>query len=606
LKYISKNAGEEMKKFLALMGLLLVVLANSGCGPTNKTAVIEKAVLAAEVNKELVKVEEATDGFDANADRILFAGVVKNGGSQMEVRWVKNKTKKVLKKDNKPTATNGSFKYEIIKPATGWDDGDYTMEVFSGNKKIAEKEFAIQESTKKANIYSKKNDKSDQNKSVKGAKSDTSSNIQSEKNNNANKKELLTPKSNPASIQSTQKPITTPDKATSTTFINGSMCDGVNSDGGCINKVDYYYDNAKSFFANTEWKNLKANDELWGVWYWEGFNGKGEYISDSSVKVTGNQNGFINFSLNNTQKNWYNGSYWIEVYYNGAYFTTIPFGVYTTDFKPTYKYPSTGYYDEMGNFILYNGTGYYDKYGTFWNFGTDWGLDGNNDGYPEAGYYDEFGNYILDDGTGYYDLFGNFWFWEEMYGDGWYDEEGNYYLADGTGYYDIYGNYWPLEEYVPTDNSDGYYDEEGNYILNDGTGYFDMYGNFWSWNDDYFVEDGYYDSAGNYVLYDGSGFYDPSGAWQSYDNYDQNDEYQESDGYFDAYGNYILNDGSGYFDTEGVFRGWEEYTYDDYVVEDYTWDHPNGDVEYWDEGEYYFDDYYYDESGYDYSDGAVG
>ncbi len=590
-----------MKKIFFSLGLLLVFITGSGCWSPNKTAVIDKAALVAEENKVLTKVDDAQDGFAGNSERIIFAGVLKSGPADLKVQWVKNKTKKTLKSEEKQADNQGNFRFEIQKPVTGWDDGQYTMVVLSNNQKIAEKSFSIQKSTKKANIYSKKDDKTDPNKSIKNAKSDTSASIQTQKNENTNKKDLLVPKSNPANVQNTNQAITTPDKAKSATFINGQMCDGFNKDGGCTNQVDYYYDNAKTFYASTEWKNLKNDDELWGVWYWEGFNGQGQYIADASVKISGDQSGFVNFSLNNNQAYWYDGSFWVEIYHNGSYITTIPFGVYQTDFQPTTNYPAAGYYDSMGNYILYNGLGYYDVYGNYWNFGTDWGSD--ESGYPEEGYYDDYGNYILYDGTGYYDMYGNFWFWQEIYGDGQYDSDGNYVLSDGSGYYDIYGNFWPTSDYT-ADNSDGYYDSDGNYIMNDGSGYYDIYGNFWSWNDTIYQGDGYYDTDGNYVLYDGSGYFDTNGDWHAYDEGQNNiisDDAIGEDGYFDAYGNYILFDGTGYFDGEGVFHDWLDY-YGDYIDE---WNHPNGDMEYWDDGDIYWDDYYFDNYDY-YSEEAVG
>lgn len=583
------------KTFVALLAAIFVT-GISGCLPGTKVAEIEKAMLAAKVGEEMVKVNDAADGFAGETEKIVFAGVLKNGQNSLTVKWHKQNPDKIIKTETKKSDAAGEFNFEIFKPTVGWDSGDYVMEVLSGDTKITEKEFSIKAEDKKTKLYNKQDEKNNPDKKTKGAKSDTTGSIETEKVKNNDKTKFVTPKSNPAMIAESQKPITTPEKAKQSYFVNGFMCEGLNDDGSCKGKTDFYYDNATKFYANTEWKNLKKGDYMWGVWYWEGLNGKGEYISDASVDVPNDQSGFINFSLTNTDgKYWYSGSYWVEVYYNGAYFTTIPFGVYKTTFKPTYKYPQTGYYDSLGNYILYDGSGYYDVYGTFWNFGTDWGLDDYS--YPEPGYYDEFGNYILDDGSGYYDQYGYFWFWDDIYGDGWYDEAGNYYLADGSGYYDIYGNYWPLNTYTPPDASTGYYDADGNYILNDGSGYYDIYGNFWSWSDfiydDYYYDnDGYYDSYGNYVLYDGSGYYDPSGNFMGWDTYTYDDYYGDADGYYDAYGNYVLYDGSGYYDPSGNFWGWDDYYYDDY-----SYDYPNGDVGYWDDSGYY-DDTYYDDSWY--------
>ncbi len=599
-----------MRKILSVFLMLIFLISGSGCIPTTQVVEIEKAILAAEIDDELVKFDDSEDGFAETADKIIFAGVLKNGKNILDVKWIKKSSEKALKSESKTTDNEGKFNFEIFKPTTGWDGGEYTLEVYSGDTKLVDKDFEIISDSKKTKLYNKSDEKNNPDKKARGAKSDISGNVEYEKTKNENKSSFVTPKSNPAQIANNQKGITTPDKAKNSVFINGVMCDGLNDDGSCLGKTQFYYDDANVFNANTEWKNLSSGDSLWGVWYWEGFNGQGEYLADAVVSIKSDQSGYVNFSLTgDADSYWYNGSYWIEIYQNDEYFTTIPFGVYQSNFKPSYKFPSAGYYDWEGDYILYDGTGYYDIYGNFWDYGTDWGMYDWYD-YPESGWYDEFGDYILDDGTGYYDSDGYFWFWEEMYGDGWYDEYGNYYLADGSGYFDTYGDYWPTDWYTPADDIDGYFDDFGNYILNDGSGWYDVYGDYWSWYDDYYDDyyydyDGYYDSFGNYVLYDDSGYYDIYGDFYYWDDYIYDDyDYVDEDGYYDSYGNYILYDGSGYYDSYGDFYYYDDdYYYDDYYYDDdYYGDHPNGDVEYWDDYSYdddYYEDYYYDDYYYD-------
>jgi len=584
-----------MKKTYLFMLLALLMTSFFGCLPKTQ-AKIAKALLGAEKSGEITKVEDARDGFTTDVESIIFAGQMEGSGNNtIKVTWNKDGIDKPLKTQEKDVTGNGEFKFELVEPATGWDVADYVLDIFVNDQAVGEKKFAIVGDDDKKLVYDKKNQKNDSSKNIKNTRTDTESSVETKKQTKGDKKNYLVPQSNPAQIASSQKGIITPNKADKTAFINGFMCNGLYDDGSCQGVVDYYYDNAKYFYANTDWNNLKAGDTVWAVWYWEGFSGQGEYLGDSGVDIVSDASGFVNFNLYNKDANWYNGSYWVEIYYNDTYFTTIPFAVYTTTFKPSYKYPVSGYYDEFGNYILYDGTGYYDEYGNFWNWGTDWGIYDWYD-YPEDGYYDEWGNYILDDGTGYYDPYGYFWYWNEVWGDGWYDEYGNYYLADGSGYIDVYGDYWPIEVYAPTDGMDGYFDSEGNYILNDGSGYYDIYGNFWSWSDwaydDYYYDDGYYDYDGNYVLYDGSGYYDWNGVFHTWDEYTYDDsDYYYDDGYYDSYGNYVLYDGSGYYDPYGNFYYWDDYAYDDYYYDDYYWDHPNGDVEYWDDS-YQYDGYY--------------
>lgn len=591
-----------MKKIYLLFFIMLFGVM-TGCLPKTQ-AKIAKALLAAEKDEELIKVDDVDGEFDNDIEAIVFAGEIEGSGTnKVKVVWNKEDAKKSLKEQEKKLEGDDDFKFELAEPATGWDIDDYVINIYVNDEQVGEKEFSITGEEEKKLVYDKKSQKSDTTKSNQDARTDIESSVQAQKQSKPKdqKNSYLVPKSNPAQIAGNQQGITTPNKADKTQFINGFMCNGLYDDGSCQGIVDYYYDNARYFYANTDWTNLKSGDDIWAVWYWEGFSGQGEYLGDSGVDILEDTSGYINFSLYNNDY-WYSGSYWVEIYYNDTYFTTIPFAVYSSDFEPGYKYPDSGYYNEWGEYILYDGSGYYDVYGNFWTWDTDWGIYDWYD-YPESGYYDEWGNYILDDGSGYYDQYGYFWYWEELWGDGWYDEFGNYYLADGTGYIDEWGNYWPTETYSPIDGEDGYYDDYGNYILYDGSGYYDIYGDFYFWDDwyydDWYYEDGYYDYDGNYVLYDGTGYYDWDGNFHYWDEYVYDDyDYYYEDGYYDSYGNYILYDGTGYYDSYGTFYYYDDYYYDDYYYDDYYWDHPNGDIEYWDD--YYYDDYYYDDYYWDY------
>lgn len=583
-----------MKKTLIGFIALLFVFTSVGCGQLNNSATkITKSFLAAKNQDKVITQKEATDGFDKNSQQIIFAVETNSASSsKLKIEWRQADSKKPIKTEEKTTNNQGKAAFELNKPATGWAKDKYNLTIFLNNQTAGTKDFTIKIDDKKSLLYDKKAEKQDSGKSVKDVKSEIKSNFEAKKIDIADKKNLQTPKSNPAQIASSKVAITTPQQAANATFLNGNMCLKLNADDSCLEKTDWYYDTTSLFSLSTEWKDLKPQDKIWAVWYWEGVNGKGEYLNSSAIEIPKDSSGFVSFGLQNTGKTWYSGSYWVEVYYNSNYFSTVPFAVYSTDFKPSSTYSQPGYYDSMGNYILYDGTGYYDQWGNFNTFGTDWNYD-----YPEDGHYDEFGNYILNDGTGFYDQYGNFVTWNEWYGPGHFNESGDYLLDDGSGYYDTYGNWWPNY------SQNGQYDENGNYILVDGSGYYDNSGIFHPTD----MSDpariygpGHNNEYGDWILDDGSGYYDSQGYFWPADN-----SYQGEDGYYDSCGNYVLYSGEGFFDLNNDLHDMSEYTaynncsqtdetpdyYDDYYTGNPS--DPNA-TDYFDEG--YWDDWYSEEA----------
>lgn len=610
-----------MNKFSKiLLGIFVSIFFLSGCSlgsmTTGGQAKINKTMIAAEVDDKTVKQQDSPDGFSAAAKQVIFAVYLDGKGEhQVKVEWKKENSQTPLKTETKKISAGNKDTFNLKKPTTGWLSGEYIIQVFMDNQKLGEKNFSVLAGDKKNLLYDKKQEKLNKDKGVKEIVPQSKSSLQAKPVTNNNKTDLKKPKSNPAQIAETKKAIVTPQTASNPTFINGQLCTALKDDNTCQSSTSWYYDTAKSFSASTQWQDLKAGDSVWAVWYWEGFSGSGEYLADSAINVENNSTGNLAFVLNNNKNLWYSGSYWLEIYLNGNYFTTIPFAVYNSNYQPTSIYDQPGYFNSYGEYILYDGSGYIDIWGNFWPWDKTWASD-----YAEEGYYDQYGKYILYDGTGFYDSYGYFWLWQEWYGDGSFDADGNYILADGSGYYDAEGNWW--SNYEP----DGFYDEYGNYVLNDGSGYYDPYGtfhssfsndpattygpghfsddgywilddgscsygpdgSFWPTYPDYVYEDGYFDYYGNYILNDGSGYYDINNNF--FPGVPANDAVGE-DGYYDSYGNYILNSGEGFFDFDNNFHDMSEYPAYSYAPTDYY-------PEDYDPG--YFDDSYW------YSEEAVG
>ncbi len=573
------------------LGILIAIFSLSGCSlgsiSTGGQAKINKTLIAAEIDGQTVKQADNPDGFSDQAKQIIFAVFVDGQGEhQVKVEWKKDNSQTALKTETKKVAAGNKETFSLKKPATGWLNGQYVIVTTMDNKKLGEKQFSIQADSKVNLLYDKKQEKQNKDKGTKEIVPQDKTSMSAKTVTNNNKSSLKQPQSNPAQISTNQKAIVTPTTVSNPTFLDGQLCSALNSDNSCQSTTTWYYDTAKSFFASTKWQDLQAGDNVWAVWYWEGFNGQGEYLADSAINVENTSSGYLAFILNNQQNQWYSGSYWVEIYLNGNYFTTIPFAVYNTDYQPTSIYDQPGYFNAYGEYILYDGTGYIDAWGNFWPWDKTWTSD-----YAEEGYYDEYGKYILYDGSGFYDTYGTFWLWQEWYGDGYFDEDGNFILNDGSGYYDQAGNWWSSY------SQDGYYDANGNYVLYDGTGFYDDYGTFHPTTTSDPVAlygPGHYD-GGLWILDDGSGFYDAEGYfWPYYSDVYQPTDQIGDDGYYDSYGNYILYSGEGFFDINNGFHDLSEYAAYSYAPTDYY-------PEDYDPG--YFDDsYWYDES----YDGAVG
>ena len=406
-----------MKKFLVGIAAALLLFSATGCSlwPASKTAEITKVMLAAIQGDETIKAGDVDDIFTGEIEKVLFAVRLEGEGKHVvKVEFTQEDNKKPIKSKEKEADGTQDLTFQLAKPATGWRGGSYSVIAYLDNQKIGTKNFTIENTTETKALSDKKTEKTDETKKIKDAKTEVKTALDVEKIKIPNKDDFKKPKSNPAQISSSQTKIAIPSEVANTgTFVNAWMCTALNQDNSCQYTTDWYYDTATYFNASTQWKNLQAGDELWSVWYWEGYSGTGTYIGDAGLKMSNSGDGFVSFSLYNPDY-WYTGNYWVEIYYKGSYFTTIPFAVYVQDFVPAVSYPASGYYDYYGNYILYNGSGYYDMWGNFWSRGTDWAYDD----YVEDGYYDEYGNYILYDGTGYYDPYGYFWYWDEWYGDG--------------------------------------------------------------------------------------------------------------------------------------------------------------------------------------------